>query len=69
METDRHRVEGQLTLPAEGYTSRLSDYVNRRDQHFLTLQDATLTPLEGGEGWTVPVLLLAASHVRLIVPA
>ena len=29
LETDRYRIEGKLTLPREGFRSRLSDYVNR----------------------------------------
>lgn len=32
-------------LPSEGYRSRLSDHVNRRDQDFFTIQDAVLTAL------------------------
>ena len=69
VETDRYRVEGDMTLPAEGYRSRLSDHVNRRDLEFFTLQDAELTPLDGGNAWTTPLLMLASQHVRLIVPA
>ena len=69
VETERYRVEGQMTLPAEGYRSRLSDHVNRRDQLFFTIQDAKLTPLDGGEAWDAPVLMLASRHIRLIVPA
>ena len=46
LETDRWRIEGQLTLPAEGYRSRLSDYVNQRDREFFSIQDATLTSLD-----------------------
>ena len=69
VETDRYRVEGSMTLPTEGYRSRLSDHVNRRDLEFFTVQDATLTPLDGGEARTVPVVMLASSHIRLIVPA
>ena len=69
VETDRYRVEGRMTLPAEGYGSRISDHVNRRDLEFFTLTDAELTPLDGGEAWTVPLLMLASQHVRLIVPA
>ncbi len=37
VETDRYRVEGMMTLAREGYRSRLSDHVNRRDQEFFTL--------------------------------
>ena len=69
VETDRYRVKGRMTLPADGYGSRLSDHVNRRDLEFFTLQEAELTPLDGGETWTTPVLMLASAHIRLIVPA
>ena len=69
VETDRYRVEGRMTRPAEGYGSRLSDHVNRRDLEFFTVTDAQLTPLDGGEVRTVPLLMLASKHVRLIVPA
>ena len=69
VETERYRVEGKMTLPTEGYRSRLSDHVNRRDQQFFTIQDAKLTPLDGGEAWEAPVLMLAAAHIRLILPS
>jgi hypothetical protein len=70
VETDRYRVEGMLTLPKEGYRSRLSDYVNRRDHDFFTIVDAELRALDGsGRDWTAPVLMLARSQIRLIVPA
>ncbi len=69
VETDRYRVTGNMTLPAEGYGSRLSDHVNRRDLEFFTLQDAELTPLDGGTAWTTALLMLASRHVHLIVPA
>jgi hypothetical protein len=68
VETDRYRVTGLMTLPAEGFRSRLSDHVNREDLTFFTIEDAQLTPLDGGEGWATPVLLLARDHVRLVTP-
>ena len=69
METDRYRVEGRLTLPREGYRSRLSDYVNRRDHDFFTIVDAELRALDGsGRDWHAPVLMLARAQIRLIVP-
>ncbi len=67
-ETDRYRVEGSMTLPIEGFRSRLSDHVNRRDIAFFTIQDAVITPLDGGESRNVPVLMLSSRHIRLIVP-
>jgi hypothetical protein len=58
-----------MTLPKEGYRSRVSDHVNRRDQEFFTLLDCSLSPLDEGEGtWETPVLMLARRHIRLIVP-
>jgi hypothetical protein len=70
VETDRYRVEGMLTLPKEGYRSRVSDHVNRRDQEFFTVLDASLVALDGsGADWKAPVLMLARRHIRLIVPA
>jgi hypothetical protein len=70
VETDRYRVEGMMTLPREGYRSRLSDHVNRRDQEFFTVLDAELVALDGsGDKWKAPVLMLARRHIRLIVPA
>jgi hypothetical protein len=70
VETDRYRVEGMLTLPKEGYRSRVSDHVNRRDHDFFTLLDCELVALDGsGREWKAPVLMLARRHIRLIVPA
>ena len=69
VETDRYRIEGKLTLPREGYRSRLSDYVNQRDRDFFAFQDATLTPLAGdGAARTVPFLMVARRHVVTVTP-
>jgi hypothetical protein len=70
VETDRYRVEGMLSLPKEGYRSRVSDHVNRRDQEFFTLVNCDLVAIDGsGRDWNAPVLMLARRHIRLIVPA
>lgn len=70
VETDRYRVEGMMSLPKEGYRSRVSDHVNRRDQEFFTLTDCEMVALDGsGRDWKAPVLMLARRHIRLIVPA
>ncbi len=66
VDTDRQRVTGWLTLPAEGHNSRVSDYLGRREAEFLILQDAQVEPSDGGEPWTVPVLMVARAHVRLV---
>jgi hypothetical protein len=69
LETDRWRIEGNLTLPAEGYRSRLSDYVNQRDREFFSIQDATLTALDSPDVvQKMDFLMVARSHIRLIAP-
>ena len=69
VETERYRIEGKLTLPSEGYRSRLSDFVNQRDREFFSIQDATVTPLDGStEPNGVPFLLVARRHIRVVVP-
>jgi hypothetical protein len=70
LETDRYRVEGDLTLPGEGFRSRLSDFVNQRDREFLSIQDATITPLDEAEqGQRVPFVMIGRRHVRVMIPA
>ena len=70
LETDRYRISGTLTLPREGYRSRLSDYVNQRDREFITLSDARIEPLDGSaQPRTESFLMIGRGHVRLIAPA
>ena len=42
-ETDCHRIVGDVTLPPEGYQSRFSDSLNRRDTDFVSLTDVEVT--------------------------
>jgi len=37
VETDRHRISGVLTLPHDGYRSRLSDFLNASERDFISL--------------------------------
>ena len=70
LETDRHRIVGDLTLPREGYRSRLSDFLNRGDLDFIPLVNVELTPL-GGNGAAPeqrPFLAVARSHIQLAHP-
>ena len=68
VEIERYRIEGTLHLPAEGYRSRLSDYMNQRDAEFLPMTDCTVSTLETGQERKLPFLLIARRHVRLIAP-
>jgi hypothetical protein len=69
LETDRYRIEGKLTLPAEGFRRRLSDYVNQADRDFFSIEDAAVTPLDGStEAQQIDFMLVARRHVRLVLP-
>ena len=68
LETDRHRIVGDLTLPREGYRSRLSDYLNRGEVDFIPLVNAELAPLNGGSPESRAFVAVARTHVKLAFP-
>lgn len=47
IDTPRHRIEGVVTLAADGYRSRLSDLLNAPERDFISLSDATVLELDG----------------------
>src|SRR3954452_21810861 len=48
LETERYTIIGEVTLPAEGFHSRLSDLLNREGIQFIALLDATSAPRNDG---------------------
>jgi len=68
LETDRHRIVGDVTLPREGYRSRLSDYLNRGDLDFIPIVNAELEPLNGGAPEIRSFVAVARTHVQLAFP-
>jgi hypothetical protein len=68
VETDRHRIVGDITLPREGYRSRLSEYLNHGDVDFIPMVDVELTPHQGGSPERRSFLAVARSHVQLAFP-
>lgn len=71
LETDRHRIVGDVTLPREGYRSRLSDYLNRGDLDFIPLVNVEIAPLHGD--MTAPpetrsFIAVARNHIQLAHP-
>ena len=70
LETDRYRIVGDLTMPREGYRSRLSDFLNRGDLDFIPLVNVELTPL--GANGAAPerrqFLAVARHHIELAHP-
>jgi hypothetical protein len=68
LETDRYRIVGDLTLPREGYRSRLSDFLNRGDFDFIPVVNAELSPLNGGAPETRSFIAVARTQVQLAFP-
>ncbi len=69
IETERHRIEGVLTLARDGYRSRVSDVLNASERDFITLTDVTVAPLEGGARELHPDFMLARRHIVFAVAA
>jgi len=69
IETERHRIEGVMTLARDGYRSRVSDVLNASERDFLTLTDVTVAPLEGGPVELHAYLTLARRHIVFAVAA
>lgn len=69
IETERHRIEGSLTLARDGYRSRVSDVLNAPERDFVTLTDATVAPIDGGAVELHPFLSIARRHIVFAVVA
>lgn len=68
VETDRYRVEGEITLSHEGYKVELSDCLNRAGQEFIVIVNPEMTSLDGSEfDWSADVLMLSKRDIRKIV--
>jgi hypothetical protein len=65
LETERHRIRGDVTLPAEGYRSRLSDLLNREGLSFIPLINAEITDLNGGDAERRTFVAVARDHVQV----
>ncbi len=66
-ETAGHTITGTVTLPREGYRSRVSDLLNAWERSFISVTDATVRPHDGGESTVHAFLALARSHVVFAV--
>jgi hypothetical protein len=68
LETDRHRIVGDLTMPREGYRSRLSDFLNRGELDFIPLVNAEIRSLNGSATVERSFIAVARTHVLLAYP-
>lgn len=70
LETARYKITGVVTLPRDGYRSRLSDMLNAAERDFLALTAATLEPLDGSApASTYEFLAVHRDHIVFVVPA
>ena len=70
VETDRHRLVGDVLLPADGYRSRLTDYLNASEREFLALTDVEVSSLDGSPRLEKrEFIALSLRHVVLAMPA
>jgi hypothetical protein len=65
LETERYTIVGDVTLPAEGFHSRLSDLLNREGVQFIPLIDATISGRNGEPPVQRPFIAVARDHVQL----
>jgi hypothetical protein len=66
LETERHRIVGDVTLPAEGYRSRLSDLLNRESLNFVPLANAIITGINGSRDvTTMRFIAVARDHIQI----
>jgi hypothetical protein len=69
VETARHRITGVLTLPADGYRSRLSDFLNAHERDFVSLTDAVVEIIgREGPGTRHDFLAVSRGHIVLAIP-
>jgi hypothetical protein len=68
LETAGERIVGDLTLPREGYRSRLSDYLNQGELDFIPLTNVELSSLDGATAASREFLVVARGHIRFAYP-
>lgn len=65
LQTTRFRIVGDVTLPTEGFRTRLSDVLNRQDTGYIPLVDVELTPASGGDMQKLPFVAVARSRIEI----
>lgn len=68
LETDRHTITGDVTLPPEGYQARFSDSLNRPDVTFIPMVNVEVSSLMAGDVQHLPFMVVSKAHVRIAYP-
>ena len=70
LETPRHRISGYVTLAQNGFRSRVSDLLNATEREFLSLTEATITPIDGtSEPVQRPFVAVSRQHIVFVAPS
>ena len=65
IETLRHRIVGDVTLPAGGYRSRLSDFLNSEGRQFVAITDCTVQTLGEDQTYRRNFIAVGREHIVL----
>jgi hypothetical protein len=69
LETARHRISGLLTLPADGYRSRVSDFLNASERDFVSLTHAVVEVIgRDGPGTGHEFIAISRHHIVFAIP-
>jgi hypothetical protein len=69
IETHRHRIAGTLTLPRDGYRSRISDLLNASERDFISLTDVTVELIDrDGPGTLHEYVAVSRHHIVIAIP-
>jgi hypothetical protein len=69
LETPRYRIRGMLTLPRDGYRSRMSDFLNSSERDFISVTEASIEALDdhGRPGEPVEREFVAVSRQHIVM--
>jgi hypothetical protein len=69
VETTRHRIAGTITLPRDGYRSRVSDLLNASERDFISLTDCTVELIgHDGPGTRHDFIAISRQHIVFAIP-
>ena len=69
VQTNRHRIAGTITLPRDGYRSRVSDLLNAAERDFISLTDCTVELMDhDGPGTQHDFIAISRKHIVFAIP-
>jgi uncharacterized protein DUF6812 len=69
IETLRHRIVGDVTLPAGGYRSRLSDFLNSAEREFIPITNCIVQTFGEEQTYERQFLAVSRQHIVLAMQA